>query len=181
MARFVGTLVLLYGFLLFVLTAAYWASLQPPGSTVGPPSFIQDLTLKLAEGIYLAAFGSVLIIGGSLLQRNEGRSRAQSVRSTHRRSLLLVAAVAIIVAAAIVGRLPPSQRSVSFEPSDFALCEAPTTPPCSNYTVSVAGYLLIVDQQSHVPVQLALGVAGSACIAATLFHPGIGRRVTVSR
>src|SRR5437773_451733 len=190
----------------------------------------------------------------------------RSVRSTHRRSLLLVAAVAIIVAAAIVGRLPPSQRSVSFEPSDFALrsypgggpyenylvstafeaskgealfpelsitwtdrtgavvkrddsvtalvttpseppdrfpsagsgnlapadgsyvlwvrytlCEAPTTPPCSNYTVSVAGYLLIVDQQSHVPVQLALGVAGSACIAATLFHPGIGRRVTVSR
>jgi len=266
MTRFVGTLVLLYGFLLFVLTAAYWASIQPPGSTVGPPSFIQDLTLKLAEGIYLAAFGSVLIIGGSLLQRNEGRSRARSVRSTHRRSLLLVAAVAIIVAAAIVGRLPPSQRSVSFEPSDFALrsypgggpyenylvstafeaskgealfpelsitwtdrsgavverdtlvtalvttpseppdrfpssgsgnlapadgsyvlwvrytlCETPTTPPCSNYTVSVAGSLLIVDQQAHVPVQLALGVAGSACIAATLAHPGIGRRVTVSR
>ena len=262
----VGALVLMYGFLLFVLTAAYWASIQPPGSTVGPPSFIQDLTLKIAEGIYLAAFGSVLVIGGSLLMRNEGRPRARSVRSIHWRSLLPVAAVAVIVAAAIVGRLPPSQRSVSFEPSDFALrsypgggpyenylvstafeaskgealfpglsitwtdrtgavverdnsvtalvttpseppdrfpssgsgnlapadgsyvlwvrytlCETPTTPPCSNYTVSVAGFLLIVDQQAHVPVQLALGVAGSACIAATLVHPGIGRRLTVSR
>ena len=266
MARFVGTLVLLYGFLLFVLTAAYWASIQPPGSTVGPPSFIQDLTLKLAEGIYLAAFGSVLVIGGSLLKRNEGRPRARSVRATHWRSLLPVAAVAVIVAAAIVGRLPPSQRSVSFEPSDFALrsypgggpyenylvstafeaskgealfpelsitwtdrtgavvkrddsvtalvttpseppdrfpsagsgnlapadgsyvlwvrytlCEAPTTPPCSNYTVSVAGDLLIVAQEAHVPVQLALGVVGSVCIAATLVHSGIGRRLTVSR
>ena len=262
----VGALVLMYGFLLFVLTAAYWASIQPPGSTVGPPSFIQDLTLKIAEGIYLAAFGSVLVIGGSLLMRNEGRPRARSVRSIHWRSLLPVAAVAVIVAAAIVGRLPPSQRSFSFEPSNFALrsypgggpyenylvstafeaskgealfpglsitwtdrtgavverdnsvtalvttpseppdrfpsfgdgnlapadgsyvlwvrytlCETPTTPPCSNYTVSVAGFLLIVDQQAHVPVQLALGVAGSACIAATLVHPGIGRRLTVSR
>src|SRR5438132_9993311 len=45
----VGALVLMYGFLLFVLTAAYWASIQPPGSTVGPPSFIQDLTLKIAD------------------------------------------------------------------------------------------------------------------------------------
>src|SRR5438105_1738959 len=138
MARFVGTLVLLYGFLLFVLTAAYWASIQPPGSTVGPPSFIQDLTLKLAEGIYLAAFGSVLVIGGSLLKRNEGRPRARSVRATHWRSLLPVAAVAVIVAAAIVGRLPPSQRSVSFEPSDFALRSYPGGGPYENYLVSTA-------------------------------------------
>src|SRR5438552_128756 len=110
MARFVGTLVLLYGFLLFVLTAAYWASIQPPGSTVGPPSFIQDLTLKLAEGIYLAAFGSVRVIGGSLLKRYEGRPRARSVRATHWRSLLPAAALAVILPAAHVRSLPPSQR-----------------------------------------------------------------------
>src|SRR5205807_8484345 len=138
MARFVGTLVLLYGFLLFVLTAAYWASIQPPGSTVGPPSFIQDLTLKIAEGIYLAAFGSVLVIGGSLLMRNEGRPRARSVRSIHWRLLLPVAAVAVIVAAALAGRLPPSQRSVSFEPSDFALRSYPGGGPYEYYLVSPA-------------------------------------------
>jgi hypothetical protein len=63
----------------------------------------------------------------------------------------------------------------------YGLCETPATPPCSNYTASVTGNLVIATQKAYVPVQLALGAAGSALIAVALIQSGIGSRRTTSR
>ena len=61
------------------------------------------------------------------------------------------------------------------------LCETPATPPCSNYTVAAIGNLVIATQKAYVPIQLALGAAGSVLIAVPLIQSGIGSRRTTSR
>jgi hypothetical protein len=63
----------------------------------------------------------------------------------------------------------------------YNLCETPANPPCSNYTASAGGKLVIATQRAYVPVQLALGVLGSVFIAVPLIQSGNGSRRTTSR
>lgn len=268
-ASYVGVIVLLYGLLYLAgSTGVQWWGLQPPGATLGPPSLIQRFQLRIAEGIYLGVFSSILAGGGFLMVRAERRAEAEGrIRPWARwRPLLALVAVALTATAAVAGALPSPERRVPFESSDFQLrplsgggpydwffvsrafeafkgealypelsvtwtenatgalisrdtlvtalvsspserpdlnqpfatgnlapadgpyvlwtkywlCETPATPPCSNYTASVSGLIAIVNQGAHVPFQLALGSAGSACIAAAFLLPGINIRRMIS-
>jgi hypothetical protein len=265
-----GVVVVGYGLLLAGATSLQWLSLQPPGSTLGPPSIIQAFTLRIAEGIYLGIFGVVLVVGGSVLLRKErsGRDEGQSPRAQRWRSLFPYAAVMLIVIAAVISFVPSPERTQWFAASDFKLrtvpgvgpyatffmsrsfsasegeafypgisitwtdnstgavvgregmttawvtapsalpsytgfsvgsgnlapadgsyvlwvrynlCESPATPPCSNYTASARGNLVIATQKAYVPVQLVTGSAGSALIAVALVQSGLGSRRTTSR
>jgi len=63
----------------------------------------------------------------------------------------------------------------------YYLCVTPATPPCSNYTASVTGSLVIANQMAYVRLQLALGAAGSVLIAVALVQSGGGNRRITSR
>jgi len=263
---FSGVLILAYGLLLIGITSLHWSELQPPGSTLGPPSVVQTLTLRITEGIYMCIFGVVLSIGGFVLSRRDTRANdgGRWPPSQRWRSLSPYAAVALILIATFMNALPAPQRTVEFVASDFHLgtvpgdgpyenyfvsrpfsafegeaffpglsitwtdnrtgamverqngatayvtaptafpaptesatgnlapadgsyvawvryylCETPATPPCSNYTASVTGSLVIATQLAYVRIQLALGAAGSALIALTLVQSARGnRRIT---
>lgn len=78
------------------------------------------------------------------------------------------------------GNLAPADGSYVLWVRNW-LCETPTTPPCTNYTVSVTGKLIIDTQRAYVSVQLALGAAGSVLMAVALVQSGEGSRRTTSR
>src|SRR5207249_2260196 len=166
-AWFVGVLVAGYGLLLVGTTSAEWLSLGGPGSHLGPPSIIQAFTLRIAEGVYLGIFGVVLAV----VERS-----------------------GILPAWVIAPSALPSYTGFNFGSGNLApadgtyvlwvhldLCETPATPPCSNYTVAAIGNLVIATQKAYVPIQLALGAAGSVLIAVPLIQSGIGSRRTTSR
>jgi len=263
-----GFLVNAYGFLLIVGTSVQWLSLQPPGTTLGPPSFVQGLIIRLVEGVYLAVFGVILAIGGFVWLQRERRGAAGGgyQPSGRWRHLLAYGAVTMIAIAAIVSAAPSPHRTLMFVSSDFrlqtlpgdrpyenyfmsrpffafegealfpefsvtwtdnqtgavvqrdglvtawvtapsefphpmpfgngnlapadgtyvlwvqyTLCETPATPPCSNYTALVTGDLMIATQGAYVPVQLALGAAGSLLMAIALVQSVRGNRRTTSR
>ena len=263
---FSGLLISASGLLLIGITSLQWAELQPPGSTLGPPSYVQALTLRITEGIYTCIFGVVLSVGGFILSKRDApeEDAGRWLLSQRWRSLLPYVAVALILIASLISALPAPQRTVEFGSSDFHLrsvpgdgpyenyfisrpfaafegeavypglsitwtdnrtgaiveqqngattwvtapsafpaptqfgtgnlapadgsyvawvryylCETPATPPCSNYTASVTGSLVIATQMAYVRVQLALGAAGSVLIAVALVQSGGGnRRIT---
>ena len=256
------------GLLLIVITSLQWAELQPPGSTLGPPSYVQTLTLRITEGIYTCIFGVVLSVGGFVLSKREGRAGEEGrwPPSQRWRSLSPYVAVVLILIASLMSVPPAPQRTVEFAASDFHLrtvpgggpyenyfvsrpfsafegealypgltitwtdnrtgamverqgsattfvtspsafpaptdfatgnlapadgsyvawvryylCETPATPPCSNYTGSVTGSLVIATQLAYVRVQLVVGAAGSVLMAVSLVQFGQRNRRITSR
>src|SRR3989454_11937936 len=55
---FSGLLISASGLLLIGITSLQWAELQPPGSTLGPPSYVQAFTLRITEGSTRASLAS---------------------------------------------------------------------------------------------------------------------------
>ena len=137
-AKFFGTLVLGYGLLLVGATSLQWGALQPPGSTVGPPSLIQAFVLRITEGIYLAVFGVVLAAGGFVLSHMDRRAKSESRSQPERRwrTLFPYAAVVLIVLGAVISLAPSPQRTLGFAASDFTLRCVPGRGPYENYLVS---------------------------------------------
>jgi hypothetical protein len=137
-ARLFGVLVLGYGILLSGTTSLWWLGLQPPGSTLGPPSLVQGFMLRITEGVYLAIFGVVLAAGGTVLQRRERGLTAEGgfPISERWKSLFAYSAVALIVLAAVVGALPSPHRTLMFGSSDFQIRTLPGNQPYENYFMS---------------------------------------------
>jgi len=126
------------GLLLIGITSLQWAELQPPGSTLGPPSYVQGLTLRITEGIYTSIFGVVLSVGGFVLSKREARAEDEGrwPPLPRWRSLLPYAAVALILIASLMNALPAPQRAIEFAASDFHLQTVPGDGPYENYFVS---------------------------------------------
>jgi len=104
------------GLLLIGITSLQWAELQPPGSTLGPLSYVQALTLRITEGIYTCIFGVVLSVGGFILSKRDApeEDAGRWLLSQRWRSLLPYAAVALILIASLMSALPDPQRTVEF-------------------------------------------------------------------
>src|SRR5437870_4915947 len=113
---FSGLLISASGLLLIGITSLQWAELQPPGSTLGPPSYVQALTLRITEGIYTCIFGVVLSVGGFILSKRDApeEDAGRWLLSQRWRSLLPYVAVALILIASLISALPAPQRTVEF-------------------------------------------------------------------
>ncbi len=62
----------------------------------------------------------------------------------------------------------------------YEFCETLGTMPCSNYTGSVQGQLVISNRMAYEPWILGLGLLGSASVVAAVVQSGMGRRRTTS-
>jgi len=134
-----GLLVAMYGGLLALATWATWSSLAPPGTVIGPASFVQSLALRIDQGIYLFSLGSVLTAGAWLLIRRDRRGTHPpdaAARPWRWRAPLLAAAVLLILAVFVTGLLAPPQRTLDFSSSDFHLAPASADGPFELYLVS---------------------------------------------
>ncbi len=135
----IGGAVCAGGVILAATTAIYWATIQPPGVTIGPPTFVQSLEFHIEEGAYTALFGGVLMLGGIMVGRAGRRSSqaAEPAPSFLRRArLLLAAAIAMTLAVGLLGLAPAPQRTVSLGPNDFQLAPAGADGPFEIYLVS---------------------------------------------
>ncbi len=134
-----GVLATAYGVLLALVTQAQWAGLTPPGTVIGPESFVQSLVLRIDQGIYLCILGSVLALGGWLLFRRESRSmnRGPTPFSPPRwRAPLLAVPVLLVLVVFVIGILPIPYRTLSLPPADFALAPAGVTGSGETLVVS---------------------------------------------
>lgn len=139
MTALIGGTVCLGGAILAVTTAGYWASIQPPGVTIGPPTFVQSLQFHIEEGAYTALFGFVLMMGGVIAGRAARRSSERTNPApsfVRRRRALLAAALVMTLAVALFGLAPTPQRTVSLGPNDFQLAPAGADGPFEIYLVS---------------------------------------------
>src|SRR2546428_778026 len=144
---FSGLLISASGLLLIGITSLQWAELQPPGSTLGPLSYVQALTLRITEGIYTCIFGVVLSAGGFILSKRDApeEDAGRWLLPQRWRSRLPYAAGPLILIASFVS--------------------APPAPaPCAHYAASVVGRLLGARQIVSVRAEVVLGPAWSAVV-----------------
>lgn len=133
-----GALAAVYGTLLALVTWAQWSALQPPGTVIGPPSFVQSLMLRIDQGAYLLVVGGIMAFGGWVIFQNDTRRRARvgGSRPPRWRAPLLVVAVLLLFVTFVVGILPTPVRTLSLVATDFTLAPGATSNPAEIDLVS---------------------------------------------
>lgn len=132
-----GLFILVYGVFIALQALAPWLTIRTPGTTIGPPAYVQWWNAQFADGLILIGLGIVLTAGSFLLFRlgAGGTAGRRPVRGpSHIVPVML--AVGLVALAAVAISLPAPQRSVSFTTSDFILKGLPGNPPYDYYFVS---------------------------------------------
>lgn len=128
----------IYGGWIFVQALGPWLTIRTPGTTIGPPAYVQWWNAQFADGLVLIGFGAVLMVGSFLLFRVGAGGAARRGSTTAPSHIVFVLlAVGLIALGAVAVSLPAPQRSVSFSTSDFVLRGLPGNPPYDYYFVSV--------------------------------------------